>query len=85
MYSEPFSSLTPSIVKVSLPAPVILAPILVKQLARSTISGSRAAFSMTVVPSAKAAAIIKFSVPVTLTVSIKIVAPVKRPSFLATI
>ena len=38
-----------------------------RQLARSTISGSRAAFSMTVVPFARVAAIIRFSVPVTVT------------------
>ena len=42
-----------------------------RQLARSTTSGSRAAFCSTVRPLASAAAIIRFSVPVTLTVSKK--------------
>ena len=51
------------------------APILIKHSARSTTSGSRAEFSSVVVPSAKQAAIIKFSVPVTVTMSIKIRAP----------
>ncbi len=32
------------------PAPLIRAPILLRQSARSTTSGSRAAFSMTLVP-----------------------------------
>ncbi len=41
----------------------------IRKLARSTTSGSRAAFSMTVSPSASVAAIIRFSVPVTVTVS----------------
>jgi hypothetical protein len=45
------------------------APIAFRQLARSTTSGSCAAFSMTVVPSASAAAIMMFSVPVTVTMS----------------
>ncbi len=48
---------------------------LFRKLARSTTSGSRAAFSIKVVPSAKAAAIIRFSVPVTETISIRITAP----------
>ena len=51
----------------SLPAPLTFAPIAFRQFARSTTSGSRAAFSMTVVPSASVAAIIRFSVPVTVT------------------
>ena len=51
----------------SLPAPLIFAPIAFRQFARSTTSGSLAAFSMTVVPSASVAAIIRFSVPVTVT------------------
>jgi hypothetical protein len=49
-----------------------------RQWARSTTSGSRAAFSMTVTPSASAAAIIRFSVPVTVTMSQKILAPRRR-------
>ena len=53
----------------SVPAPLILAPMAIRKFARSTTSGSRAAFSITVSPSASAAAIIRFSVPVTVTVS----------------
>ena len=53
---------TPLIIIVSVPAPLTFAPILLSQLARSTISGSRAAFSKVVVPSARVAAIIKFCV-----------------------
>ena len=40
-----------------------------RKFARSTTSGSRAAFSSTVSPSANVAAIMRFSVPVTVTVS----------------
>ena len=57
----------PATAIVSVPAPVTFAPIAFRQFARSTTSGSRAAFSMTVVPSARVAAIIRFSVPVTVT------------------
>ena len=45
------------------PAPSIFAPILLRKLARSTTSGSAAAPSMTVSPSARTAAIITLSVP----------------------
>ena len=45
--------------------PFTRAPIWVKASARSTTSGSQAALSMTVVPLASTAAIIIFSVPVT--------------------
>ena len=48
--------------------------------ARSTTSGSRAAFSSTVRPSASVAAIIRFSVPVTVTVSWTMRAPRSRPA-----
>ncbi len=68
-------------VMVSVPAPVIFAPTVFKNLARSTTSGSRAAFLIMVVPSAQAAAIIKFSVPVTVIASNTIVVPFKRPFF----
>ena len=61
---------------VSVPAPFILAPILFRKLARSTISGSCAAFSITVVPSASAAAIMITSVAPTLGKSRYIVLPV---------
>ncbi len=51
---------------VELPAPSISAPMLTRNLQRSTISGSRAAFSSVVVPSAITAAISRFSVAPTL-------------------
>ena len=51
------------------PAPSICAPMAIRQLARSTISGSSAQLSSTVVPRASAAAISTFSVPVTVTMS----------------
>ncbi len=57
---------TPSILMVSVPAPLTFAPILFRKFARSTISGSSAAFSIMVVPSASTAAIIMFSVAPTL-------------------
>ena len=60
---------TPSISIFELPKPVILAPHLIKHLPRSIISGSLAALLITVFPSAKTAAIIKFSVAPTETVS----------------
>ncbi len=62
----------------SVPAPWILAPMAIRKLARSTTSGSRAAFSITVCPSASTAAIIRFSVPVTVTVSSTSRAPRSR-------
>ncbi len=62
----------------SVPAPLTRAPIALRQFARSTTSGSRAAFASTVVPSASAAAIIRFSVPVTVTSSISYFAPLRR-------
>jgi hypothetical protein len=54
---------------VGLPAPWIRAPIFTSSSARSMISGSCAALRITVSPSAMVAAIITFSVPVTVTVS----------------
>ncbi|MNY55114.1 hypothetical protein D3C86_1910620 [compost metagenome] len=44
-------------VMVEVPAPSIFAPMAVRHWARSTTSGSRAAFSITVVPRARLAAI----------------------------
>ena len=67
---------TPSMVSVELPAPSILAPICSSIWHRSTISGSRAALSMTVVPLARTAAISTFSVAPTLGKSSQTVAPV---------
>ena len=60
--SQGCNSVTPWISITGVPAPIIWAPISFKRLARSTISGSRAALSITVVPFAKTDAIIKFSV-----------------------
>ncbi len=74
----PPSSGTPSISRRSVPAPSMRAPIAESSRARSVTSGSRAAFSMTVVPSASAAAIIRFSVPVTVTRSVVMCAPLSR-------
>ena len=51
------------------PAPWMRAPIAFSSSARSPTSGSQAALRTTVSPSARAAAIITFSVPVTVTVS----------------
>ena len=65
----PCNRLTPSIVTVEVPAPATRAPMLTRQAARSTISGSLAAFSMRVVPSARQAAIMRFSVAPTLGIS----------------
>ena len=73
---------TPSTAIVAVPSPAIRAPIARRSRARSTTSGSRAAFSSTVVPRARVAASIAFSVPVTVTVSKTILAPREpaRPS-----
>ena len=57
---------TPLIVIVWLPAPSTSAPMRFRNAARSAISGSRAALSMTVRPSAAVAAIMMFSVAPTL-------------------
>ena len=54
---------------VSVPAPLMFAPIRFRKFARSTMCGSFAAFSMTVVPSASAAAIMMFMVAPTETTS----------------
>ena len=47
---------------VVVPAPEILAPQVLRKFARSTICGSRAAFSITVVPSAMTDASMMFTV-----------------------
>ncbi len=57
------------------PAPWIFAPIEFKKFAKSSISGSFATFLKVVVPSARQAAIIIFSVPVTVMPSNLISAP----------
>jgi hypothetical protein len=56
----------------------MLAPIRFRKSARATTSGSRAPFSIMVVPRARTAAIITFSVAVTLGYSKLISAP-RRP------
>ena len=66
----PFNSFTPFTFIISVPAPLISAPIVFKKLATSTIWGSFAALSITVVPSAKTAASIAFIVAPTETTSI---------------
>ena len=71
-----WSSSTPSICTTGEPAPTILAPISFSMQARSTISGSRAALSMTVVPFARTAAMMRFSVAPTLANSRVTVVPV---------
>ena len=63
--SAPCNSFTPVIVIVGPPTPSIFAPIASKNFARSVTSGSHAALSMIVTPSAKTAAIITFAVPST--------------------
>ena len=60
------SSSTPSIWIVELPAPTTCAPMRSRNAARSVTSGSRAAFSITVVPLASTAAHMRFSVAPTL-------------------
>ncbi|CEY75638.1 Uncharacterised protein [Streptococcus pneumoniae] len=62
----PYNLSTPSIRIVPVPAPRTFAPIAFKKLAKSTISGSFAAFSRIVVPFANVAADIMFSVAPTL-------------------
>ena len=70
------STSTPSISNVEVPIPSIWAPMATNIWHRSTISGSRAALSIAVVPLASTAAIRRFSVAPTLGKSSQIVAPV---------
>ena len=72
------SSSTPSMVTSDVPAPRMRAPILLSTRPSSSTSGSRAAFSSVVRPRASAAAIIRFSVPVTVTMSNTMLAPRSR-------
>ncbi len=71
------SSSTPSISIRDVPAPSILAPMPVSMAARSLTSGSRAAFSITVVPLASTAAMSRLSVVVWLGNSRTIRVPAK--------
>jgi len=73
------NSRTPSIWIVGVPTPSIRAPIAIRRSARSESSGSRAAFSMTVVPRAATAAIRTFSVAPTLGKSRLTIAPRRPP------
>ena len=57
---------TPSTVMVLVPAPITCAPMRFRNAVRSVISGSRAAFSITVSPFASTAAVSRFSVAPTL-------------------
>ena len=66
----PVSRSTPQISIVSVPAPLTWAPMAFKRRCQVHDFRSRAAFSIIVVPSAKVAAIIRFSVPVTVVKSI---------------
>ena len=68
-YVVPWRYLTPFIFITSVPAPMIFAPIALRKLAKSTIWGSFAAFSITVRPSALTAASIAFIVAPTVTTS----------------
>ncbi|OPZ50555.1 MAG: hypothetical protein BWY90_01586 [Deltaproteobacteria bacterium ADurb.BinA014] len=63
------SEVTPSIFITSVPAPLIFAPMPFSTSARLTTSGSQAALRKMVVPCASVAAIITFSVPVTVEIS----------------
>ncbi len=65
-WSTPWSVCPPSMRMVLVPAPSMTAPIPLRKAHRSTISGSRAAFSITVTPSAAVAAMSRFSVAPTL-------------------
>ena len=76
-WRAPLSRLTPSISIVSVPAPLMRAPILFRQSARSTISGSRAGLRIVVRPSASTAAIKAVCVPPTVTFGKAISAPLK--------
>ena len=69
---------TPWMTMRDVPAPSIFAPSALRHSARSVTSGSIAAFSSTVVPSASVAAAMTFSVPVTVTMSVQIRVPFRR-------
>jgi len=72
------STSTPSTISWDVPAPPIRAPIAVSIAQMSTISGSRAALSISVTPLASTAAISRFSVAPTLGKSSQMVAPCRR-------
>ena len=68
-YSVPWRRPTPRMRITSVPAPLILAPMLFRKLATSTTWGSLATFSRMVCPSARAAAIMMLMVAPTDTTS----------------
>ena len=70
---------TPSTRMVPVPAPSMRAPILVRRSARSTTSGSRAAFSSTLSPLASTAAMSRSSVPVTVGLRKRMRPPTRPP------
>ncbi|CAB4587108.1 unannotated protein [freshwater metagenome] len=72
-----FNFFTPVIVIFVVPSPWIFAPIEIRNSPRSTRSGSRAALSIVVTPSARTAAVIMFSVAPTEGKSSTIAAPFK--------
>ena len=74
-----FKDLIPSIFKVRLPTNLIFAPPDFKKFIKSTISGSIAQFLSVVIPLAKHAAIIVFSVAPTLIFENLILAPSSFP------
>ncbi len=76
LYSPPFNIFTPSILISFVPAPFILAPIKLRKLEMSTISGSQAAFLIIVLPLALVAAIRIEIVAPTLTLLINISVPI---------
>ena len=78
LWRAPLSRGTPSITIREVPAPVIFAPILLRQSATSAISGSRAAFSITVMPWASDAAMSAVWVPPTVTLG-NTISPPRRP------
>ena len=71
----PCSASTPWITRRLVPMPSIFAPMATSRCARSVTSGSQAAFSRMVSPSARVAAISRFSVPVTVIMSVTMRAP----------
>ncbi len=77
-WRAPLSLSTPSTTMRAVPAPEIFAPMALRQSATLPISGSRAAFSMTVVPLASDAAISAVWVPPTVTLGNSMVPP-RRP------
>ena len=80
LWRAPLRRDTPWMTIREVPAPEILAPILMRQSATSTISGSRAAFSITVSPLASEAAIKAVCVPPTVTFG-KTISPPFNPDF----